>query len=156
MHPVYHLDHFPHTSYLTPSQTLTLSLPPTSCLFTPIHPSIFNYLHLSSHNFLPRLLPVSTSQPTFSLRHYSHFHLPDSLLLSPSPPAGSRCYRTVRRRRWIRPSKGTNMSARTTSCRSWPRRSSERSRGWRETTCAVTAGRPVSDKDGESRKLLWS
>ena len=105
-----------------PVRRLASSLPPTSCLWLQL--------------FLP-----FTSQPTppSTVSPFSFSSSP----ISP-PPAGFRCYRTVKRRRWIRPLKGTSMSVRTTLCRSWRRPFWERSRGWRETMCAVTAERPVS------------
>lgn len=105
-----------------PVRHLASSLTPTSCL----------WLQLFRH---------FTSQPT-SPSALSPFSFSSSPV-SP-PPDGFPCYRTVKRRHWIRPLKGTSMSVRTTSCRSWRRPFWERSRGWRETTCAVTAELPVS------------
>lgn len=159
-----------------PLRRLGLSLSYTSCPLTAFYSSlIYLPLGLSPSLFLSFLsasaAPIPTSQPTFLLLfvhllllcHYSHFCLPDSCLLCAPPvscpPAGYQCYRTVRRRPWIRPLKGTSMLVRTTSCRSWPRPSLEKSRGWREMTCVVTAEHPVSGKDWNklrSKHILWS
>lgn len=99
--------------------------------------------------------PTSLNLLLVLLCRCSHFHLPDSPLLYAPPPAGSLCSRTARRRPWIRPLKGTSMWVRTTLCRSWPRRSWGRSRGWQEMTCAVTAERLVSGRDGWGNQSLW-
>lgn len=74
VHPVYHLGHFPHTSYLTPSLTLGLAF--TSSLPSFVTPSIFfTWLFASAAPIPPLNLLL------LLLCRRSPFHLPDSLLL---------------------------------------------------------------------------
>ena len=60
---------------------------------------------------------------------------------------GSQSSRTARSWLWTMPSRENRTMGRTTSSRSWPRPSWEKWKGWAATTSAVTAERPVRDRE---------